>query len=569
MNGLALCAGIGGLEPHAAPKARGERVTVELRSYQAEAVDAVDAAIERGIQRPLVELATGGGKTIIFAEWLNRRQRRALERGKTFRALVLAHREELLDQASKKIRAVIPSAWVGTIQADRDERMCPIQVASVQTLSQPHRLQRFPGDFFDCIVVDEAHHAPAESYRRILEHFGVFTEGGTPVLGVTATAERSDGVGLNNVWQEIVYRKSMLELMAEGHLCDLTAKRVQINIDWKQLRTTHGDFAQGQAGSMLMESDGPGWIAKAWAEYASERKGLVFVPTVEVAHACAESLKARGIPSEAVDGTTPGDLRASILRRLHTGETRVVPNVGVLTEGFDEPSIDCIVMARPTKSRGLYVQMLGRGTRKWPGKENCLVLDLSGNTERHDLQSVASLFGLGLDALQKSNKTVLQALEEKQKRDSEPMRVNGRLLAFDVDLLKRKAAQWVSNGRDSYLISLGRFGQLVVKQEGEECGIYRESRDKPRKRVASAPTMDMALELAEQLAKKAGPEAKALMDPKARWRTDGPTDRQLETLRKFRVQVPEGLTKGDASAMITREIARMQARRGARRSAGR
>src|SRR5881409_2105394 len=358
------------------------------RPYQHAAVAALLAAAARGVQRPLLVLPTGTGKTIIFALLVQRRGGRAL---------ILAHRDELIQQAVDKLRLVDPTLSLGIVQAAHDELTAPTVVASVQTLSRRTRLARLVPDF-QTIVIDEAHHAPAPTYRRILAYCRAWPPGPL-VVGVTATPERGDRQSLRPVFDRIVYQKTLLEMMQAGYLVDLRAIQVLLQADFDALRTQHGDFVEAELETLLLAANAPAQVLAAFQTHAADRKALLFTPTVALAYTMAQTFCAAGIAAEALDGTTPLATRRAILQRLHTGTTRVVANCAVLTEGFDEPSVDCIIIARPTQSALLYQQMLGRGTRTYPGKTDCLVLDVVGLSTHHTLHTVATLFGCAPAAL--------------------------------------------------------------------------------------------------------------------------------------------------------------------------
>ena len=265
-------------------------------------------------------------------------------------------------------------------------------VASVQTLSRRARLARLVPDF-RTIVIDEAHHAPAPSYRRILTHCRAWQPDGPLVVGVTATPARGDGQSLQQVFDGIVYQRSLVEMMQAGYLVDLRAIQVLLQADFDALRTQRGDFVEADLETLLLAANAPAQVLAAFQAHAADRKALLFTPTVATAYAMAATFCAAGIAAEALDATTPLATRRAILQRLHTGATRVVANCAVLTEGFDEPSVDCIIVARPTQSLPLYQQMLGRGTRTYPGKTDCLLLDVVGVSTQHTLHTAATLFG--------------------------------------------------------------------------------------------------------------------------------------------------------------------------------
>src|SRR5215468_10736709 len=323
------------------PTSLSQALRLTPRPYQYEAVAALLAATARGVQRPLLVLPTGTGKTIVFALLVQRRGGRSL---------ILAHRDELIQQAVDKLRLVDPTLPLGVVQAARDEHTAPTVVASVQTLSRRTRLTRLVPDF-QTIVIDEAHHAPAPTYRRILEYCRAWRADGPLVVGVTATPERGDHHSLRPVFDGIVYQKTLLEMMQAGYLVDLRALQVLLQADFDVLRTQQGDFVETELETLLLAANAPAQVLAAFQAHAADRKALLFTPTVALAYAMAETFQTAGIPAEALDGSTPLATPQAILQRLHTGQTRVVANCAVLTEGFDEPSVDCIIVARPPKVR--------------------------------------------------------------------------------------------------------------------------------------------------------------------------------------------------------------------------
>lgn len=509
-----------------------------LRPYQQAALKAIHAAEARGIKRQLVQMPTGTGKTVLFAHLISQR---------SGRAMVLAHRDELLGQAADKLRAVLPGAQLGKVKAEHDEHDAPIVVASVQTLSRAERLARVVPDFAT-VVVDECHHAAAESYRRVLEHLRAFEPDGPLVLGVTATPSRGDGQGLDDVFQEIVFEASILDMIRAGYLSDLRAKQIRLEADFSSLHIRRGDFVDAEVERAMFDADGPAHVAEAWREHAKDRRGLVFATTVRLAHAIAEELVEAGIAAEGLDGSTPEDERRAILRRLRTGESSVICNCAVLSEGFDEPAIDCIAIARPTRSKLLYQQMLGRGTRRWPGKLDCLVLDFVGATSRHDLLTVASLFGVEPQAV--DGEGLVEAVDARARADRV---TEGRLVARDVDLFQTIPMAWVRLGPQRFVIGIGD-GQLELRQEADRFAVFHRRRGERWPEVlGAAPTLELALGIAEDAVRRL--RAENLVRPDAPWRSRPATEKQLAALRRLRVAAPAQLTAGEASELLTAAIA--------------
>jgi Helicase conserved C-terminal domain len=242
---------------------------------------------------------------------------------------------------------------------------------------------------------------------------------------------------------------------------------VLLQADFDALRTQQGDFVEAELESLLLAANAPAQVLTAFQTHAADRKALLFTPTVALAYAMAQTFCAAGIAAEALDGTTPLAIRRAILQRLHTGETRVVANCAVLTEGFDEPSVDCIIVARPTQSAPLYQQMLGRGTRTYPGKTDCLVLDVVGVSTHHTLHTAATLFAC--DAGQLARQSVLELLERPTHPDQEDAALTGTLRSTPVDLFARRALRWVQTRQGAWVLSLGaQHGTLRLRSDGPD-----------------------------------------------------------------------------------------------------
>jgi superfamily II DNA or RNA helicase len=509
------------------------------RPYQHEAVAALLAAAARGVQRPLLVLPTGTGKTIIVALLVQRRGGRAL---------ILAHRDELIQQAVDKLHLVDPTMSLGVVQAECDELTAPTVVASVQTLSRRPRLARLVPDFHT-IVIDEAHHAPALSYRRILEYCHAWRSDGPLVVGVTATPARGDRQSLRQVFDGIVYQKTLVEMMQAGYLVDLRAMQVLLQADFDALRTQHGDFIEAELETLLLAANAPAQVLTAFQAHAAERKALLFTPTVATAHAMAETFCMAGIAAEALDATTPRATRRAILQRLHSGATRVVANCAVLTEGFDEPSIDCIIVARPTQSLPLYQQMLGRGTRIYPGKTDCLILDVVGVSTHHTLHTAATLFGC--DPAQLAQQSVLESLDAPARPTlmaADPM--TGTLRSTPVDLFARRTLRWVQTRQGAWVLSLGaQHGTLRLRTDGPDTWqVIQVRRDAGPVLLGDTLPLPYAQGLAEDYARHLG--VARLVEAEAPWRQQPATEKQTALLRKLGLAERAGLTKGEAADLL-------------------
>lgn len=509
------------------------------RPYQQEAVAAVLAAAQNPHPRVLVTLPTGTGKTIVFALVLQAR---------SGRALVLAHRDELLQQAVDKLQLVDPTMSIGVVKATQDAHDAPVVVASVQTLSRPMRLARLVPDF-TTIIIDEAHHATAASYQRILRHCRAFEAEGPLVLGVTATPERSDGRSLGATFTHLIYQQPLLAMIEAGYLSDLRAIQVELEVDLGAVRVRQGDFVEADLAATLVAANAPAQVLAAFQQHAAARKALLFTPTVATAYAMVETFRAAGITAEALEGRTPPDERQRLLDRLRRGETQMVANCAVLTEGFDEPSLDCIIIARPTRSRALYQQMIGRGTRLHPGKTDCLVLDVVGTSTQHEVHTVASLFALPADALAAQTVTSVIAARQRQEHEQQEA-IAGTLRSTPVDLFTRRALHWVQTRQGAWVLSLGAHGTLRLTPDGAETWqVAQSKRDTAPVLLAATLPLAYAQGLAEDVARRTG--VMTLLDTEAPWRQEPASTKQLALLDKLGIASHDGLTKGEAAELIT------------------
>lgn len=350
---------------------------MELRPYQQEAMDAILEAWENGTHKTLLVLPTGCGKTIVFAKVTEECVRHG------DRVLILAHRGELLEQAADKIRK---ATGLGCA-TEKAEETClgswfRITVGSVQSMMRESRLSRFPDDYFDTIIIDEAHHCISDSYQRVLHHFPE-----ARVLGVTATPDRGDMKNLGQVFESLAYEYTLPRAIKEGYLSPIKAVTIPLKVDLTSVGVQSGDFKAGDLGTALdpyLEG-----IATEMEKYCRDKKTVVFLPLVKTSQKFRDILNAHGFQAAEVNGKSQD--RAEILQEFDAGRYNVLCNSMLLTEGWDCPSVDCIVVLRPTKVRSLYCQMVGRGTRLAEGKDHLLLLDFLWHTERHELCHPASL----------------------------------------------------------------------------------------------------------------------------------------------------------------------------------
>jgi ATP-dependent helicase IRC3 len=571
-------------------------VRLTLRPYQTEALEKIAAREAEGVRRQLGVAATGLGKTVMFC---------SLAEQMGCRTLILAHRDELISQAAAKVREVWPEApSIGIVQGGLNEAGAHVVVASVQTVSRRSRLERLyptqpnpgtlslatlPPDPFGLVVVDEAHHTAAETYKRVLDHLGAGKPGGPLLLGVTATPDRGDGKGLDDLFDEITFTYDILWGIRAGYLCDLRGKALRLaDLDVHGIAVSRGDYQAGDAGEKLLDAGAPDAIAEGWLEHARGRRTLVFTPTVETAQLTAAAFRHRGVAAESVSGGTSMEERRLILKRFSAGEIDVVVNCMVLTEGYDEPRVDCIVVARPTKSRALYTQMVGRGTRRHPEKTDCLVLDVVGASDEHSLVTVPSLFGVERRFrrfLEDGDRLASEVAAEYEAEEIEA----GRLRAQDVELFAqvRRDLAWVEARRDDrrrYVLNISRTEQLVMMQADSELddswGVQAQTEIDPgsrswvrwnggRKPAWFRPlirecSLELAEGVAEDYARKFGQQH--LVNVDAAWRKGPPTAKQVAAAKKWRLpNLTSHRTAGDLSDALSSHVAKIKARQKVRR----
>lgn len=350
---------------------------MELRPYQREARNAVFTEWDKGNSKTLLVLPTGTGKTIVFSDVTQE----CVRRGE--RVLILAHRGELLDQAADKLKRA-----TGLVSAvEKAEQSClgswyRVVVGSVQTLMREKRLAGFSEDYFDDIIIDEAHHAVSDSYQRVLGHFS-----SAKVLGVTATPDRGDMKNLGQVFDSLAYEYTLPKAIKEGYLSPIKAVTIPLKLDLSGVAMQSGDFKASDIDTAL--DPYLYQIADEMAKYCKDRKTVVFLPLIKTSQKFRDILNSKGFKAAEVNGESAD--RAEILRDFDEGKYNVLCNSMLLTEGWDCPSVDCIIVLRPTKVRALYCQMVGRGTRLCEGKEDLLLLDFLWHTERHELCRPAHL----------------------------------------------------------------------------------------------------------------------------------------------------------------------------------
>lgn len=574
-----------------------------LRDYQTEAIQELHRRWDAGDTRVPMVLATGLGKTVIFAhliaDWVTTHTAK--------RVLVLVHTDELVQQAYKKIKDVAPKLHVGIVKAERNEVTARVIVASVQSLRSKQRRAQIRN--VGMIIVDECHHATAQTYRTILTHYGAhgYSDNGwkptVQVAGFTATLARGDRQKLSDVWQECTFQRGIAFGIRRGYLLDVRGKRIVVpDLDLTKVKKSGGDYQDAALGDAMDAAFAPSVIATAYLAHAKGRKGLAFWPLVATAQHGADAFSEAGIPSAVVHGGTPREERRLILKKLHTGEIQVVHNCGVLTEGFDEPTVSCVVNARPTQSAPLYQQMIGRGLRpdlSLPpdARGDCLVLDVVGVSRTHNLRTLIDLserddrpeeLAEDLSLIELDDLLIQEEREACDEVGEEPEQYYGPVAHEDFDPLARTGiGAWLKTTGGTYFLQAGEDAYVLIV-ESEEPGAY-DVAWLPSKvgflhncpgiapyvsphRICTCGmkcigsqgdltehrglSLDMATSWAEEVFEElGGSAAKLLGGSKARWRKGEPSEKQIAWVVRNGINITGFETKGELSDIMTARIA--------------
>lgn len=527
------------------------RDLLPLRPYQREAIDAVTGAWGTGTARPAVVLPTGMGKTVVFSHLLSERHAATGTRG-----VVLVHRDELADQAVTKLRAVAPHLYVGKVKAAVNDVRADVVVASVQTLANSNRLRdllRGPGRI-GTWVTDECHHGVAPTYRRIYAETTAADH-----VGFTATLSRSDGIGLGSVWDDVVYSKTLAYAVKHGFLVQPEGISVAVEgLDLRGVKKSRGDYQTGDLGEALEASDALVRIAEAYREYAKDRPGVVFTPTVATAHAAADELRKAGITAGVISGETPREDRLRIYQDFRDGRIQVLCNCMVLTEGFDAPHASCAVIARPTQSNPLYVQMVGRVLRPFPGKDSALVLDVVGASESNKLMTLVNLE----EGLFKDPKVCDECMRvpctcpcrgcgeprpcDCPVREAPEIRLKGTGMA--LDLFSGSKSAWLRTAGGVWFLPCGEGGEVFLWPGGPNT--WDVCVAPPRSGWLKTEHTGLPLETAMAWAEAEAEERGTYIAQRgARWRKQQPSEAQSNLAANLGITTA-GMTRGEVSNAI-------------------
>jgi ATP-dependent helicase IRC3 len=537
------------------------------RPYQEKAIEAILAARRSGLERALITMPTGTGKTNVFA-WLP--ERMELSRP----TLVLAHRDELIRQAADRFVSLAPGLRIGIEKAhEKAPADSDVVIASVQSIGRrgSRRLSWLELIGPELIICDEAHHAPADTYTDIFKRFGAF-DGRAFLVGVTATPHRTDARGLGQIFQEEVYRYELRDAMRDAWLCPIRGYRVVTDTDISGVKTSQGDFVVGELSRAVNNAQRTAQAIRHWREIAAGRRTLAFCVDVAHAHAAAQQFREAGISAEALDGSMPLEQRRAILDRLRSGETRVATNCAVLTEGFDCPEVAAILMLRPTQSPVLYTQQAGRGTRLAPGKEDLLLIDVVDNCRRSSLVTAPAL--LGLPEMDLEGHSLAEAADLVERLGAGAAELPDAGLTFDdlrtrleryeifgplelPEEMQETQLAWTALPRGAYLS--GGDGR-VARLNQDMLGVYRlEIRDSEgTETIRLEPSLPASVGKADEILLKAWSDATSLISRTSCWRREPATEKQRDLLRRKGVPLHllAALTKGEGCLLIGRLLAK-------------
>lgn len=514
------------------------------------------------MQRPAVVAATGLGKTVSIADlagrWVKVHAMSARQR-----VLIVAHRTELIEAAAAKVRSTAPDVRVGIVKAERDNVTADIVVASVPTLQEARRRQRIV--HVGLVIVDEAHHAAARTYRELMEHYGCFSEYGARAVGFTATMVRGDDLALGDIWQDVVYVKGIEAGVREGYLAPPRGKWIYVpDLDLAKVKKRAGDYSDADLGRAIEGSLAPQKIAQAYREHSADRQGVLFAPTVHCSQVYAEALNAEGFKTVCVDGKTPADVRRDRFRAIETGDAQVLANCGVATEGTDLPMVSTIVMGRPTESVGLRTQMVGRGLRTWPGKTDCLVLFVGGKRPG-SIQTTIELAGSASIDIEPTAEDLQFAGEELQLVPEEKIEavtqeldfVDGELVSVEVDLFSGSRSAWCRTVGGTWFLPAGdRLIVIKPAPSGLWDVVWCHKEASPSGFIAwDVADIGYAMAFAEA---NVSPSEKRLNTKDAGWRKREPSKAQFGLARRYGVIVPGDMLAGELAHHINVAIGTMR-----------
>lgn len=470
--------------------------TMKLRPYQNDAIDAIRHEWgEEGNASTLISLPTGCGKTIVFSSLIST----LLDEDKGARALVVAHRDELVEQAVEKMALVNPFIQAGVVKGPRHEVAPRFVVGSIQSFNAS-RLRRLRSWKVDYLVIDEAHHAQEDNYYGKLVTALRAVNPDLKVLGVTATPFRGDRKGLGGVFASCCYSYGIVEAIESGYLTPLRGVVVRTATDLDAVRQGRdGDFTEGSLAQVVDTANRNELVVESWQKHANGCQAVAFACNVKHAQNMAATFQAKGVRAAAVWGNMGTDARKATLKSFAKGDLDVLTNCGVLTEGWDYPALGAVLLARPTQSRVLYAQAVGRATRLAPGKDEALVIDFTDNCTRLSLASLVDL--TDPERARAIAEGRIQG-EPVQREETFQIKPKGEgLRTWAVNLFggaASRAAGWSTFGRD--LVASAGDVEAIIRPNGQgwRLSLFRASGGEGTKRKGGEVTLNEARRLAAQ-----------------------------------------------------------------------
>lgn len=536
-----------------------------LRPHQEQAVDALTYA-----EPELISFPTGGGKGVMIAHvalrWITKHP--------GDRVLVGVHTEELVQQLAATLRQVAPLLDVGIVKAGHNDVTSQVIVFSVQTLRHEKRRSQITG--VGLLIWDEAHHATAASYRTVTAHFP-----DVALVGFTATPERGDRTPLGGVWKRVAASRDVSWMVRHRWLIPPYGKAVEVpDLDLAKVKRSGGDYQDGALGGALADSLAPDLVAAAWLEHAAGRRTVAFFPTVDSCYVFAKAFERAGVDARVVHGGLPPGERKELLDSHRAGLFPVLVNCMILIEGYDDPTLGCVLIGRPTRSRPLHMQIAGRGlrvdlTRPYEGQD-CLLLYVVGNAPIPELRTMADLSDRPIEM--REGKSLVELEDEFDAGPGvlpdAPVYYRGEVIVRDFDPLARKSSKvWIKTAAGHYFVPAGKHGYVFIMEWPSAglwsvawCGVYGSTRMMPDgqgiPRVVSGAAgrsvgmtghrglpLDQAMVWAEDLAVDMGLDTMNVANKKAPWRKGQPSEKTKALAATLGIEI-EGLNAGKVSDLI-------------------